>query len=390
MHSPQKPAVVPDNPRFSSGPCAKRPGWSPAVLEGALVGRSHRAAEPLKRIQEVISRSREVLRLPEDFRVAIVPASDTGAVEMAMWSLLGARGVDFLTWENFGEQWVIDGESQLRPLDHRIIRAPYGELPDLRQADPTRDCVFVWNGTTSGVRIPDGDWIAGDREGLTICDATSGLLAHELPWDTLDVVTYSWQKAMGGEAGFGMLLLGPRAAERLENFTPPWPVPKIFRLANGQRLINGVFRGETINTISMLAVEDALDALRWVESIGGGPGMIARAEANFSVVAEWVAQTPWVAFLARDPATRSRTSICLSITEDWFAALDESARWQIVGALTALLEREGAAFDIATHRAAPPGLRIWGGGTVQRSDLEDLLPWLDWAWAEIRAEHAAR
>jgi|TARA_B100000315_G_scaffold93565_2_gene86034 phosphoserine aminotransferase len=388
MSSAPRPAILPDNPRFSSGPCAKRPGWSVQALEGALVGRSHRAKEPLARIQEVISRSREVLGLPEDFRVAIVPASDTGAVEMAMWSLLGARAVEFLTWENFGEQWVIDCETQLKPLDSRIIRAPYGELPDLRQTDPARDCVFVWNGTTSGVRVPDGDWISDDRQGLTICDATSGVLAHEMPWHKLDVVTYSWQKAMGGEAGFGMLLLGPRAAERLQNFTPPWPVPKIFRLAKGQKIIEGVFRGATINTISMLAVEDALDALRWVESIGGGDAMIGRAAANFSVIDEWVARTPWVEFLARDPATRSRTSLCLSITEDWFAALDESARWEIVGALTKMLEREGAAFDIATHRAASPGLRIWGGGTVEKSDLEKLVPWLDWAWAEICTAYA--
>ena len=387
MNSLQKPVIVPDNPRFSSGPCAKRPGWSLAALEKALTGRSHRAREPLNRIQEVIARTREVLGLPEDFRVGIVPASDTGAVEMALWSLLGARGVDFLTWENFGEQWVIDGESQLRPLDYRIIRAPYGELPDLRQADPSRDCVFVWNGTTSGVRLPDGDWISSAREGLTICDATSGVLAHEMPWDKLDVVAYSWQKVMGGEAGFGMLLLGPRAAERLESFTPPWPIPKLFRMAKGQKILEDIFRGKTINTISMLAVEDALDALRWIENIGGGKAMIARAEANFSVVDAWVAKTPWVEFLARDPATRSRTSLCLSLTEDWFTSIDEKARWAIVDSLTQLLEQEGAALDIATHRAALPGLRIWCGGTVEQRDLAMLLPWLDWAWAEMRDKH---
>ena len=387
MNSLQKPVIVPDNPRFSSGPCAKRPGWSLAALEKALTGRSHRAREPLNRIKEVIARTREVLGLPEDFRVGIVPASDTGAVEMALWSLLGARGVDFLTWENFGEQWVIDGESQLRPLDYRIIRAPYGELPDLRQADSARDCVFVWNGTTSGVRLPDGDWISSAREGLTICDATSGVLAHEMPWDKLDVVTYSWQKVMGGEAGFGMLLLGPRAAERLESFTPPWPIPKLFRMAKGQKILEDIFRGKTINTISMLAVEDALDALRWIENIGGGKAMIARAEANFSVVDAWVAKTPWVEFLARDPATRSRTSLCLSLTEDWFTSIDEKARWAIVDSLTQLLEQEGAALDIATHRAALPGLRIWCGGTVEQRDLAMLLPWLDWAWAEMRDKH---
>ena len=388
MNTPVKPTILPDNPHFSSGPCAKRPGWSLAALEDALVGRSHRATEPLARIREVLSRSKDVLGLPDDYRIAIVPASDTGAMEMAMWSLLGARGVDFLTWENFGEQWVIDGETQLRPLDHRIIRAPYGELPDLSQTDPERDSVFVWNGTTSGVRLPNGDWISDQRAGLTICDATSGVLAHDMPWRKLDVVTYSWQKAMGGEAGFGMIVLSPRAVERLESHTPPWPIPKLFRLAKKQKLIEGIFRGETINTVSMLAIEDVLDALRWVESIGGGPGMIARAEANFAVVDAWVARTPWVEFLAHDPATRSRSSLCLSITEDWFAALEESARWDIVGAFTKMLATESAAFEIATHRAASPGLRIWGGGTVEQSDLEKLLPWLDWAWAEICTEHA--
>jgi len=387
MKSLVKPNIRPNNPNFSSGPCSKRPGWSLAVLERALVGRSHRATEPLARIREVISRSRKVVGVPENFRVAIVPASDTGAMEMAMWSLLGERGVDFLTWENFGDQWVIDGKTQLKPLDYRIIRAPYGELPDLRQVDPKRDCVFVWNGTTSGVRVPNGDWISSEREGLTICDATSGVLAHEMPWDKLDVVTYSWQKALGGEAGCGMLLLGPRAAERLETFTPPWPVPKIFRIAKGQKIIEGVFRGATINTVSMLAIEDVLDSLRWVERIGGGAGMIARATANFAVLDKWVAKTPWVDYLARDPSTRSRSSVCLSLTEDWFQALAEDARWEIVDEITEMLDREGAAYDIAIHRAAEPGLRIWTGGTVEASDLVKLLPWLDWAWAEICATH---
>ena len=388
MKIPAKPDIRPDNPNFSSGPCSKRPGWSLTALEDALVGRSHRAKKPLARIREVISLSRKVLGVPENFRVAIVPASDTGAIEMAMWSLLGQRGVDFLTWENFGEQWVIDGETQLKPLDYRIIRASYGELPDLSQVDPKRDCVFVWNGTTSGVRVPNGDWISSEREGLTICDATSGVLAHEMPWDKLDVVTYSWQKALGGEAGFGMLLLGPRATERLENFTPPWPVPKIFRIAKGQKIIEGVFRGATINTVSMLAIEDVLDALRWVEKIGGGDGMIARATANFLVLDEWVAKTTWVDYLARDPATRSRSSVCLRLTEDWFQALADDERWAIVDEITTMLDREGAAYDIATHRAAAPGLRIWSGGTVEASDLVKLLPWLDWAWSEICSTYA--
>jgi len=388
MKIPAKPDIRPDNPNFSSGPCSKRPGWSLTALEDALVGRSHRAKKPLARIREVISLSRKVLDVPENFRVAIVPASDTGAIEMAMWSLLGQRGVDFLTWENFGEQWVIDGETQLKPLDYRIIRASYGELPDLSQVDPKRDCVFVWNGTTSGVRVPNGDWISSEREGLTICDATSGVLAHEMPWEKLDVVTYSWQKALGGEAGFGMLLLGPRATERLENFTPPWPVPKIFRIANGQKIIEGVFRGATINTVSMLAIEDVLDALRWVEKIGGGDGMIARATANFVVLDEWVAKTTWVDYLARDPATRSRSSVCLRLTEDWFQALADDERWAIVDEITSMLDREGAAYDIGTHRAAAPGLRIWSGGTVEASDLVKLLPWLDWAWSEICSTYA--
>ncbi len=383
-----KPDIRPDNPNFSSGPCSKRPGWSLAALENALVGRSHRAKEPLARIREVIFLSRRVLGVPEDFRVAIVPASDTGAIEMAMWSLLGQRGVDFLTWENFGEQWVIDGKTQLKPLDYRIIRAPYGELPDLWQVDPKRDCVFVWNGTTSGVRVPNGDWISPNREGLTICDATSGVLAHEMPWDKLDVVTYSWQKALGGEAGFGMLLLGPRATERLENFTPPWPVPKIFRVAKEQKIVESVFHGATINTVSMLAIEDVLDALGWVERIGGGAGMIARATKNFAVLDEWVAKTPWIDYLARDPATRSHSSVCLSLTEDWFQVLAEDQRWGIVDEITAMLDREGAAYDIATHRSAAPGLRIWSGGTVEASDLAKLLPWLDWCWAKICAVHA--
>ncbi|MBI06389.1 MAG: phosphoserine transaminase [Rhodospirillaceae bacterium] len=388
MKIPAKPDIRPDNPNFSSGPCSKRPGWSLTALEDALVGRSHRAKKPLARIREVISLSRKVLGVPENFRVAIVPASDTGAIEMAMWSLLGQRGVDFLTWENFGEQWVIDGETQLKPLDYRIIRASYGKLPDLSQVDPKRDCVFVWNGTTSGVRVPNGDWISSEREGLTICDATSGVLAHEMPWEKLDVVTYSWQKALGGEAGFGMLLLGPRATERLENFTPPWPVPKIFRIAKGQKIIEGVFRGATINTVSMLAIEDVLDALRWVEKIGGGDGMIARATANFLVLDEWVAKTTWVDYLARDPATRSRSSVCLRLTEDWFQALADDERWAIVDEITTILDREGAAYDIATHRAAAPGLRIWSGGTVEASDLVKLLPWLDWAWSEICSTYA--
>ena len=380
-----KPALRPGNPLFSSGPCTKRPGWSVEVLAGALLGRSHRAQRPLAQIGELLERSRALLGLPDDWRIGIVPGSNTGAFEMAMWSLLGPRGADFLRWDNFGAQWAIDGERELRPLDARVLDAPYGRLPDLAQVDPARDTVFVWNGTTSGVRVPDAAWIAADRAGLTLCDATSAVFAYPMDWTRLDATTYSWQKAMGGEAGFGMLILGPRAAERLESETPPWPLPKVFRLSAGDgRLNEGIFRGETINTVSMMAVADALDALRWMESIGGRAGMIARTRANFGVIESWVAAREWVAFLAQAPATRSRTSVCLSIVDPRFAALDEAGQWAMVRRMCALLEAEDAAYDIKNHRAAPPGLRIWCGGTVERDDLEALTPWLDWAWDEVR------
>ena len=379
-----KPAVRPGNPCFSSGPCAKRPGWSVEALAGALVGRSHRAPAPLARIGELLDLSRALLGLPDAWRLALVPGSDTGAMEMAMWSLLGPRGVDFLSWDNFGEQWARDGARQLRPLDARVIRAPYGRLPDLAQVDPARDTVFVWNGTTSGVRVPDAAWIDPARRGLTLCDATSAVFAYPLDWSRLDATSYSWQKVMGGEAGFGMVVLGPRALARLESATPPWPVPKVFRLAVDGRVDEGLFRGETLNTVSMLAVEDALDSLRWIESIGGRAAMIARAEANFGVLESWVAARDWIDFLAVAPETRARTSVCLRIVDPWFTALDEGARWNAIGAMTALLEAEGAAFDVKAHRAAPPGLRIWCGGTVQREDLAALTPWLDWAWQETR------
>ena len=380
-----KPAVRPGNPLFSSGPCTKRPGWSVEVLAGALLGRSHRAQRPLAQIGELLERSRALLGLPDDWRIGIVPGSDTGAFEMAMWSLLGPRGADFLRWDNFGAQWAIDGERELRPLDARVLDAPYGRLPDLAQVDPARDTVFVWNGTTSGVRVPDAAWIAADRAGLTLCDATSAVFAYPMDWTRLDATTYSWQKVMGGEAGFGMLILGPRAAERLESETPPWPLPKVFRLSAGDgRLNEGIFRGETINTVSMMAVADALDALRWMESIGGRAGMIARTRANFGVIESWVAAREWVAFLAQAPETRSRTSVCLSIVDPRFAALDEAGQWAMIRRMCALLEAEDAAYDIKNHRAAPPGLRIWCGGTVERDDLEALTPWLDWAWDEVR------
>ena len=378
-----KPTRRPANPCFSSGPCAKRPGWSPAALSQALVGRSHRSRVGLARIAEIIDRSRALLGIPADYRLGIVAASDTGAVEIALWSLLGARGVDVLAWESFGEDWVRDITGQLQ-LDSRVLRAPYGQLPDLGSVDPDRDTVFVWNGTTSGVRIPNGDWIAADRRGLTICDATSAAFAMRLPWDKLDAVTWSWQKALGGEAAHGMLALSPRAVERLESYTPPWPMPKLFRLTSGGKLIEGIFRGETINTPSMLCVEDALDSLKWAESVGGLDGLVARAEGNLAAVAAWEERTPWLRFLAKHPATRSCTSPQLEIVEPWFLGLPEEARFNTVRAMTARLEAEGAGYDLASHRASPPGIRIWTGATVETSDVEALLPWLDWAWEQQR------
>ena len=385
MKIPAKPDIRPDNPNFSSGPCSKRPGWSLTALEDALIGRSHRAKKPLARIREVISLSRKVLGVPENFRVAIVPASDTGAIEMAMWSLLGQRGVDFLTWENFGEQWVIDGETQLKPLDYRIIRASYGKLPDLSQVDPKRDCVFVWNGTTSGVRVPNGDWISSEREGLTICDATSGVLAHEMPWDKLDVVTWSWQKVMGGEAAHGMLVLGPRAVERLETYTPPWPLPKIFRMTKSGRINEGLFKGDTINTPSLLCMEDAIDGLRWAEEIGGLPELLRRSLANLAVLEQWVAKSAAIDFLPDRSAIRSNTSICLKLVDPWFESLGEVDQRAKVKEMVGALEDEGVAYDINGYRDAPPGLRIWGGATVVEEDLEALVPWLDWAFAEVKS-----
>jgi phosphoserine aminotransferase len=363
-----KPDLRPGNTNFSSGPCAKRPGFTLEALSGALLGRSHRASAPKARLAEVIERSRAVLGIPADWRLGIVPASDTGAVEMALWSLLGARGVDVLAFESFGEGWATDVLKQLRLDDARVLSAPYGRLPDLRSVDFARDVVFPWNGTTSGVRVPDGDWIARDRQGLTICDATSAAFAMPLAWDGLDVVTWSWQKVLGGEAAHGMLALSPRAVERLVNYKPAWPLPKIFRLTSGGKLIEGIFKGETINTPSMLCVEDARDGLRWAESVGGLDGLIARSEANLAAIAGWVARRNWVDFLAEEVATRSCTSICLKL------AVPTAAKQ-----IAALLEEEGVAYDIAAYRDAPPGLRIWGGATVETADIERLLPWLDWA-----------
>ena len=367
-----KPDIRPNNANFSSGPCAKRPGFTLDALSDAALGRSHRAKEPKARLAEVIERSRAMLGMPADWRLGIVPASDTGAVEMALWSLLGERPVDILAFESFGEGWAADVVKQLRLADARVLSAPYGRLPDLAAVDFSHDAVFPWNGTTSGARVPNGEWIARDRQGLTICDATSAAFAMALPWDRLDVVTWSWQKVLGGEAAHGMLALSPRAVARLVSYKPTWPLPKIFRLTSGGKLIEGIFKGETINTPSMLCVEDALDGLRWAESVGGLAGLIARSEANLAVIAQWVARTGWADFLAEDVATRSCTSICLTLADP------EAAK-----PMAALLEKEGAAFDIGAYRDAPPGLRIWGGATIESADVEKLLPWLDWAYGVV-------
>lgn len=378
------PADRPRNPCFSSGPCAKRPGWTAKAVSGAWLGRSHRAAGGKTRLVQVIERSRAILGIPDDYRLGIVPASDTGAIEMAMWSLLGSCGVDLVAWEAFGREWVADVAKHLKLDNIRIIEAEYGKLPDLGLVDRLRDVVFTWNGTTSGVRVPDGDWIDGNRGGLTICDATSAVFAMDLPWDKLDVVTWSWQKALGGEAGHGMLALSPRAVERLETFRPRRPLPKIFRLTKNDKLNEDIFTGSTINTPSMLCVQDAIDTLRWAEKIGGLEVLIARTQANFESVAAWVAAQDWIDFLAEDPATRSPTSICLKIVDPWFGALDSAAQAAAVERLTALVAEAEAGYDIGSYRDAPPGLRIWGGPTVAQADIEALLPWLDWAFAEVK------
>jgi phosphoserine aminotransferase len=378
-----KPTVRPNHPEFSSGPCAKRPGWSLDALKSALVGRSHRAKLPKDRLKQIIDLSHRILGMPADYKLAIVPASDTGAVEMAMWCLLGERPVDVLAWESFGQEWVTDATQQLE-LDARVLSAPYGELPDLSKVDFAHDVVFPWNGTTSGVRVPNGDWIPATRGGLTLCDATSAVFAMKLAWSKLDVVTWSWQKVLGGEAAHGMLALSPRAVARLESYTPPRPLPKIFRLAKKGKLDLELFAGSTINTPSMLCAEDALDGLAWAEKIGGLDALVARSEGNLAVIAGWVARTAWVDFLAVSPATRSNTSVCLKIVDPWFAGLADAARTDVIKKLTGLLEKEGVALDIASYRDAPPGLRIWCGATIERADVEALTPWLDWAWAEVR------
>jgi phosphoserine aminotransferase len=378
------PLMRPAVPHFSSGPCAKRPGWSLQALTDAALARSHRAKVGKGKLKRAIDLTREVLRIPPDYRIGIVPASDTGAVEIALWSLLGARPVTMLAWESFGEGWVSDVINELKLKDVTVLKSGYGELPDMARVDWASDVVFTWNGTTSGVRVPNGDWIAMDRAGLAICDATSAAFAQPLDWPKLDVATFSWQKALGGEAAHGMLILSPRAAERLTSYKPPWPLPKIFRLTKGGRIAEGIFEGETINTPSMLCVEDYLDTLQWAKSIGGLPALVARADANAKVVSDWVSRTPWVEFLAKDPAIRSNTSVCLKVVDPVVLALPAEAQAAFAGALASAVEREGAGYDIGHYRDAPPGLRIWCGPTVEAADIEVLTGWLDWAFARTK------
>lgn len=374
------PSALPGNPRFSSGPCTKRPAWALSALNDAVLGRSHRSSLGKNRLKEAITKTKEILNVPDGYRVGIVPASDTGAVEMALWSLLGARGVDVLAWESFGAGWAGDVQNQLKLENVRLLDAPYGALPDLSQVNWQNDVVFTWNGTTSGVRVPNGNWIADDREGLSICDATSAAFAMDLPWQKLDVVTYSWQKVLGGEGAHGMLILSPRAVERLESYNPPWPMPKIFRLTKKGKINEDIFEGATINTPSMLCVEDYVDALKWAESIGGLKGLIGRTNANAAAIDQWVEKTPWIENLAVIGETRSTTSVCLKIVDARIAALGDAEQRAFVKSMTSLLEKEGAAFDIGAYRDAPPGLRLWAGATVETADLEALFPWLEWAF----------
>ncbi len=379
------PAVKPANPNFSSGPCAKRPGWTVEALSNALVGRSHRAKPAKARIEKAINLTRELLEVPADYLIGIVPASDTGAVEMFMWSALGARGVDMLAWESFGDGWVTDVVKQLKLDNVRTLKAPYGELPNLAEVNFDNDVVFTWNGTTSGARVPNADWIPADRKGLTICDATSAAFAQNLDFAKLDVVTFSWQKALGGEAAHGILILSPRAVERLETYKPAWPLPKIFRMTKGGKLMADIFEGATINTVSMLCIEDAVDAMEWGKSIGGLKAMQARADANFKVIADWVETTPWIDFLAKVPAERSNTSVCLVIADPEIAALSDDAQAAFAKAIVSRLDKAGVAYDIGAYRDAPTGFRIWTGSTVDAESLKALTPWLDWAFATEKA-----
>jgi phosphoserine aminotransferase len=379
-----KPTQRPQCPNFSSGPCAKRPGWSVDALSNALLGRSHRSRLGRDRLKEVITRTKAILGIPESYLCGIVPASDTGAVELALWSLLGERGVDMVAWESFGSSWVTDVQKQLKLSDCRTFKADYGILPDFSQVDCDRDVVFTWNGTTSGVKVPNADWIREGRQGLTIADATSAVFAMEMPWEKLDVVTWSWQKVMGGEAAHGMLVLSPRAVERLERYTPTWPLPKIFRITKGGKVDRSIFEGDTINTPSMLCVEDALDGLKWAESLGGLAALVGRSQSNLKTIEDWVEQTDWVDFLAAEPMTRSNTSVCLKVVDPWFVALTGEEQAKVIKKLVALLETEQVAYDIASYRDAPLGLRIWAGATVEQSDMVALLPWIDWAYSETK------
>jgi phosphoserine aminotransferase len=378
------PAMRPARPEFSSGPCAKRPGWNPQVLQNAVLGRSHRSKLGKARIQEAITRTREVLEVPDDYLIGITPGSDTGAVEMALWSMLGPKPIQMLAFESFGKDWVTDVVKQLK-LPAEVLDAPYGQLPDLTKVRPDADLIFTWNGTTSGVRVPNADFISADREGITICDATSAAFAQDLDWAKLDVVTFSWQKALGGEAAHGVLILSPRAVARLESYTPAWPMPKLFRMTKSGKVSLDIFEGATINTPSMLCVEDAVDALKWAAGIGGLAEMQRRADANLAVLAEWVEKTPWVEFLAADPACRSNTSVCLKVVDARVTGLSDDAQADFAKKLAAALEKEGVALDVGGYRDAPPGLRIWCGATVETSDLEALTPWLDWAFAKTAA-----
>jgi phosphoserine aminotransferase len=388
MMTVTKPASRPHAPQFSSGPCAKRPDWSAENLKDAALGRSHRAKIGKAKLKLAIDLTREVLEVPADYKIGIVPASDTGAVEMALWSLLGPRPVTTIAWESFGEGWVSDVAKELKLKDVTALKAPYGELPDLSKVDPKSDVVFTWNGTTSGVRVPNADWISANRDGLTICDATSAAFAQKLDWPKLDVVTFSWQKALGGEAGHGMLVLSPRAVARLESYDPPWPIPKIFRMTKGGKLMAGIFEGETINTPSMLCVEDYIDALNWAKSVGGLKGLIARADANTKVLSDWKAKTPWVDFLAKDAACRSNTSVCMKVVDPSVVALSAEDQASFAKKLVDMVEKEGGGYDIGAYRDAPPGLRVWCGATVEAKDVEVLTKWLDWAFAETRASLA--
>jgi phosphoserine aminotransferase len=382
-----KPLLRPNRPFFSSGPCAKRPGWTPEALANAFVGRSHRAEAGKARLKFALDETRSLLGLPSDYRVAIIAGSDTGAFEMAMWSLLGARGIDVLDWESFGAGWVTDVVKQLKLQDVRVMRADYGELPDLGRVDFARDVVFTWNGTTSGVRVPNADWIPENRRGLTLVDATSAVFAQQIDWAKTDVVTYSWQKVLGGEAGHGMLILSPRAVERIESYVPPWPLPKLFRLAKGGKLVQAIFEGETINTPSMLCVEDYLDCLSWAESIGGLQGLMARADTNAGVVYDWIERTHWVANLAVDRATWSNTSVCLKIVDPAVTVLSQDAQTMLAKDIVTNLEKEGVAYEIGSYREAPSGLRVWTGSTVERADLLALMPWLDWAFVQAKSKY---